>query len=90
MAEALIVENDEAFALAHDIAHRSGTTVDETVVMALRDLDRRVATVDDDLTPTQRTERDIIRALVREARTHRIANIPTDHDYLYDEYGLPV
>lgn len=90
MTEALIVESDEAFALAHDLAARSGTTVDETVVMALRELDRRVATIDDDLTPTQRAERDVIRALVREARAHRIANAPTDHDYLYDEYGLPV
>ena len=89
MTEALIVENDEAFALAHDIAQRSGTTIGETVVTALRELDRRVATADD-LTPTQRAERDVIRALVREARAHRIANASTDHDYLYDEYGLPV
>ncbi|MFK5597575.1 type II toxin-antitoxin system VapB family antitoxin [Methylobacterium sp. HMF5984] len=90
MTEALIVLNDEAFALAHELAERAGTTVDEAVVTALQELDRRVATVNDDLTPTQRAERDVIRALVREARAHRIANVPTDHDYLYDEYGLPV
>lgn len=89
MTEALIVENDEAYTLAHDIAGRLGTSVGETVVEALREYDRRVPT-SEGLSPEQRRERDIIRALVREARAHRIANVPTDHDYLYDEYGLPV
>lgn len=89
MTEALIVENDEAYALAHDLAARCGTTVGQAVVTALREYDRRVA-MDDVLNAAQRAERDIIRALVREARVHRIANMPTDHDYLYDEYGLPV
>lgn len=89
MTEALIVENDEAYALAHELAERRGTTVGEAVVAALREYDRR-ASAEDDLSPTQLAERDVIRALVREARVHRIANVPTDHDYLYDEYGLPV
>ena len=89
MTEALIVRSDEAYALSHELAERCGTTVDDAVVTALRDYGRRAA-ADDELSSEQRAERDIIRALVREARVHRIANVPTDHDYLYDEYGLPV
>lgn len=42
MTDALIVESDEAYALAHELAERLGTSVGETVVKALRDLgDRR-------------------------------------------------
>lgn len=88
MTDALIVENDEAYTLAHRIAGRLGTSVDETVVEALRDYDRRIP--DDGLSPTQRRDLEIIRALVREAQAHRVKGVPTDHDYLYDEYGLPV
>ncbi|WP_430910456.1 type II toxin-antitoxin system VapB family antitoxin [Methylobacterium sp. sgz302541] len=89
MTKQLNVRNDEAYALAHEIAGRLGEPVSETVLRALRELGQRMPS-DKGLNPTQKADLDAIRALVREAQKHRVPGVGSDHGHLYDEDGLPV
>lgn len=79
---------DEDYDLAHDIAGRLGTSLDDTVAKALRDLDRRTIP-DNGLDADQQAELAAIRALVEEARTHILPGAFNDHGWLYDWNGLP-
>lgn len=104
MTETLIIEGDEAYALAHELAERRGMSLGEAVVSSLRaSLDTaaetpmreqargpvRIPTLEE-MTPEQREDYEALRALVREASKHIVPGATSDHSYLYDENGLPI
>lgn len=78
---------DEDFTLAHDLADRLGTSIDETVAAALRELERR--TQKPALSEAQQADLDAIRALVEEGQKHLLPGAFNDHGHLYDWNGLP-
>ena len=78
---------DEDFMLAHNLADRLGTSIDETVATALRELEQR--TQKPALSEAQQADLDAIRALVEEAQKHRLPGAINDHGFLYDWNGLP-
>lgn len=78
---------DEDFTLANDLADRLGTSVDDAVATALRDLEQRMQKPA--LCAAQQADLDAIRALVEEAQAHRVPGALNDHGYLYDWNGLP-
>ena len=101
--ERLIVEDDEACALARELAHRSGTTVDEAVISSLRaslgtaapepaqpppPVPLRIPTLEE-LTPEQREIYDHLRAVAEEAAPYVRPGATSDHRDMYDEFGLP-
>lgn len=103
MTETLIIEGDEAYALAQELAERRGISLGEAVVASLRaSLDTaaepperahaprsiRIPTLEE-MTPEQREDYESLRALVREASKHFVTGATSDHSYLYDENGLP-
>lgn len=104
MTERLIIEDDEAHALAHELAERRGTTIDEAVVASLREalsatkpdapqdvpaaVPFRSPTLEE-MTPEQRARYDALGALVRELAPHVRPGASSDHRDMYDEYGLP-
>ena len=87
MVEPLTIR-DENVRRARDISERLGTSLDETVAKALRELDQRTRAVDA-LDPMQQAELAAIRALVAEARTQIVPITTSDHGWLYDWNGLP-
>lgn len=87
MVEPLTIR-DEDVRRARDISERLGTSLDETVAKALRELDQRTRAVDA-LDPMQQAELAAIRALVAEARTHIVPITTSDHGWIYDWNGLP-
>ena len=100
--ETLIVESDEAFSLARELADRSGTSIDEAVVKSLRTSLSQVPPRDrppqqpvrvpslEDLTPEQRADYEARRAWVREIAKDRVPGGTSDHSDMYDENGLPI
>ena len=88
MTRQLNIRNDEVYQRAHKIAARMGKPVAEAVLTALRAYDARVPTVDE-LTPTQRAEYEALRALARETARRKFPGATSDHDDMYDEFGLP-
>ncbi len=78
---------DEDFKLAHNLADRLGTSIDETVATALRELEQRTQKLA--LSEAQKADLAAIRALVEEAQKHRLPGAINDHGYLYDWNGLP-
>lgn len=101
MTERLIVEDDEAHALARELAERRGVSVEEAIVASLRaSLDEarparpaptpvRIPTLEE-LTPEQRADLEALRALIREAAPYIIPGASSDHRDMYDEHGLPI
>ncbi|KQT09175.1 hypothetical protein ASG40_11075 [Methylobacterium sp. Leaf399] len=104
MTETLIVEGDEAYALAQELADRRGTSLGEAVVASLRaSLDERsqpsapdhargpfrIPTVEE-MTPEQRDDYEALRALVRETSRHIAPGATSDHSSFYDDSGLPI
>ena len=88
MPKQLNIRSDEAYRLAHTIAEDTDQPVVQVIVSALRDygakLPRRRR-----LSPSQRADRDALRALAREAAKHKIAGATSDHRDMYDDFGLP-
>jgi len=82
MGAQLNIRSQEAYELAADIAERTGESLTQVVLAALRA--RR-----DELTKAERFERAM--AICREARSRMTAEfLALDHDeMLYDEFGLP-
>ncbi|KQT78900.1 type II toxin-antitoxin system VapB family antitoxin [Methylobacterium sp. Leaf466] len=78
---------EEDVTIAHTIADRLGTSVDEAVATALRELEQRIR--QPVLSAAQQADLDAIRALVEEAQKHRLPGAINDHGYLYDWNGLP-
>ncbi|TXM67725.1 hypothetical protein FV222_10085 [Methylobacterium sp. WL103] len=100
--EALIVERDEALGLAKVLGERTGTSVEDAVVSALRASLRetlpaeglspqppRVPTLKD-LTPERRRRYESLRGFVREIADHKVPGATSDHSDLYDDHGLPI
>ncbi|UMY17898.1 type II toxin-antitoxin system VapB family antitoxin [Methylobacterium organophilum] len=101
--ETLIVEDDEAYALARALAERRGTSIDEAVVASLRQaldaaprpepMPAKTAALSvpplEALTPEQRASYEAMRALVRESAPFVVPGSSSDHRDLYDENGLP-
>ena len=105
MADALIIEDQEALALARDLAERRGTSVDEVVLTSLRaasreDTGSRPAGQDrpvpprilkpDEMTPEQRARYARLRALAERGAALKKPGATSDHSDLYDEFGLPI
>lgn len=101
MTERLIVENDEASALAHELAECRGISVEEAVVSSLRSAVQAVRPVAraegplriptlEEMTPEQRADYESLRALAREAARYAVPGATSDHRDMYDEFGLPI
>ncbi|MCJ2133185.1 type II toxin-antitoxin system VapB family antitoxin [Methylobacterium sp. J-026] len=84
----LLTIRDEDFQRARNLASRLGTSLDEAVATALRDLDRNTS-AEGGFDPGQQAELAAIRALVAEARPHIVPGALNDHGWLYDWNGLP-
>ena len=101
MTERLIVEDEEAYALARELAERRGVSVVEAVVSSLRASLGTVTTSQSlavkpfripalaELTPEQHETYDRLYAIARESAADKRPGATSDHRDLYDEYGLP-
>lgn len=86
----LNIRSDEAAGRASTLAKRLGKTTTEVVEEALRQYEDSVIPRDErGLTPEQRKRFDALTALSLEASKHLLADAPDNHDWLYDENGLP-
>ncbi|MCJ2015064.1 type II toxin-antitoxin system VapB family antitoxin [Methylobacterium sp. J-076] len=102
MIESLIVERDDALALARELADRRGTSVDDAVVEALRGTLARTEPPAraapqpvrllsyEELNPEQQASYDRLKALVEEYAPYRVPGATSDHRDMYDDYGLPI
>ena len=89
MTKQLNVRSDEAYRLAHEIAAQTDESVSDVVRKALADYARRLPALDG-LTVQQRADVKALRAIVRKHRLNlKPGDSPSDHDWLYDDYGLP-
>lgn len=89
-ARQLNIRSDEAAGRAASLATRLGKTTTQVVEEALRVYETSVSPLDEmGFTPEQRRKYDALTELSREARKHLIPGSPSDHDWLYDENGLP-
>ncbi len=79
---AIYITNAEADRLAREVAERTGETITETILTALRERLERLPKPDAEA----RFER--VMAIAAEMRTMLDGDPLTDED-LYDEYGLP-
>lgn len=78
MTESLIVEREDALALAR-------------TEPPLRDPPKRVPIVPyEQMTPEQQARYDRLTALVEAAAPFRVPGATSDHSDMYDEYGLPI
>ena len=86
----LNIRSDEAVDRAGRLAKRLSKTTTEVVVEALRSYEAEAAPLDErGLTPEQRRRFDALMALSDRAAAHLLPDAPDDHDWLYDEHGLP-
>jgi hypothetical protein len=86
----LNVRSDEAYAIAHELADKRGKSTTEIVVTALRNLKGARTIPSTKVTPEEADEnfRRIMEG-VREANRLHPSGLSSNHDYLYDENGLP-
>lgn len=105
MTDALIIADEEARALARDLAERRGTSVAEVVLSALRTASHeeirarpetqarpappRILTPEE-MNPEQRARYERLRALTKRASALKKPGATSDHSDLYDEHGLPI
>lgn len=86
----LNIRSDEAAETAARLARRLGTTTTDVVVSALRSYEAATArSHQEGWSPEKRRRYDALRAITAEARQHLIPGSPADHEWLYDENGLP-
>ena len=86
----LNVRSDEAVERAARLGRQLGKTTTEVVVEALRSYEASTLPRDEHgRTPEQRRRFEALQALSEEAARHLIPGSPADHDWLYDEDGLP-
>ena len=86
----LNIRSDEAAGRAATLAKRLGKTTTEVVEEALRAYEDSVVPRDErGLTPEQRRRFDALEKLSRETAKHLLPDAPDDHNWLYDENGLP-
>jgi len=86
----LNIRNDDAHRLAHEIADRLSVPVTEAVTRALRDYASKLPR-ERELTADQKADVQALRAIIRKYRQgiDPQSSPPDDHDWLYDEHGLP-
>jgi hypothetical protein len=85
MEEVLKIEDDEASALASELAELTGEGLNAAVTIAIRERLERERKARDREVRLQR-----VRALAAEIRQHMEHPLPgSDHSWLYDEDGLP-
>lgn len=86
----LNIRSDEAAQIAATLARRLGKTATDVVVEALRAYQSATGLEGEGgLTAEQRQSYDSLRALARQTASHAPAGMTSDHDWLYDENGLP-
>lgn len=87
MERELTIESDEAYDLAHDLAHRLDVTPAQAVKLALREYRSTLAPI-----PAAEDKAEFIArvlALAAKARAQLGDRATSDHDDLYDDDGLP-
>ena len=86
----LNIRSDEAVERAASLARRLGRTATDIVVEALRSYEAKVEPLDElGMTAEQRKRYDVIKAASREISKYKADGATSDHDWLYDENGLP-
>jgi hypothetical protein len=90
MPKQLTIRSDEAYEIAHRAAKRTGKTVNEVVVEALRERhgagnNARGEVSAEDAEKTYR----VLTEFAREVAKHKPAGAHSDHRDLYDDIGLP-
>jgi antitoxin component of RelBE/YafQ-DinJ toxin-antitoxin module len=88
MTKQLNIRNDEVYLRAHRIAANLGKSLAEAMLIVLRQYESGLPELDE-LTPSQRDTYEMLRRLTREAAKHKLPDASSDHDDLYDEFGLP-
>ena len=81
----LNIRSDEAYATAHDLAEQFGTTTTEVVVRALREFKSK-RRIPSRLVSPEEAEANLS-ALMKSVRGS--VTLSSNHDDLYDEFGLP-
>jgi hypothetical protein len=86
----LSIRSDEAFVIAHELARKLGTTTTDVVVRALREFNSQRRIPSRLVTPEEADANvAALKASLRERRPKDAEGISSNHDYLYDEFGLP-
>lgn len=88
MTKQLNVRSDEAYELAHRIAHSADRPVAQVVLEALRAYGSSLP-AENGMTFAQRASYEALRALSRRTAKHKLPGATSDHSDMYDEYGLP-
>lgn len=88
MGRQLNVRSDEAYELAHIISRRIGRPVSDVVRDALRAYGDTLPAIDG-MTPTQLQRYEFLRALAKRTAAGALQGVTSEHDDLYDEFGLP-
>ena len=88
MPKQLNIRNDEVYERAHRIAARLGKSLPEAMLIVLREYESGLPEVGD-LTTAQRETYELLRSLSREAVKHKLPGTTSDHDDMYDNFGLP-
>ncbi len=86
----LNVRSDEAHATAHNLARELGTTATEAVVRALREFNANRRIPSRLVRPEEAAANlSALMASIRTRAPNRSATPASNHDELYDEFGLP-
>lgn len=86
----LNIRSDEARTRVTALAKRLGKSTTDIVVEALRAYDAQTSPSDaDGLTPLQRQRHERFMSFVRDLQTDVVPGARSEHDELYDEFGLP-
>lgn len=81
----LTIDSDDAYRMASRLAELTGESLTEAVTVAIRERLEREAKV-----PAREAKLKRIREITADIRDHIRAPLPTsNHDWLYDENGLP-
>jgi hypothetical protein len=83
----LNIRSDEAYATAHDLAEQFGTTTTEVVVRALREFKSK-RRIPSRLVRPEEAEANLS-ALMKSVCARGSVTLSSNHDDLYDEFGLP-
>lgn len=90
MTAQLSIENGEAYRLATELAAVTGESLDDVVTKALAERLARERSVKRPLTPERIAKRRAAAKHIRElGRRFREEGLTSNHDWLYDENGLP-
>lgn len=86
----LNIRSDDAAERAARLAKQFGKTTTEVVVDALRSYETSLSPIDErGWTAEKRKRFEALQALSAETAKHVVPGSRADHDWLYDEHGLP-